>query len=186
MYQVSYKGKSIIAFSDTHGFHSQLEIPLSDFLIHCGDACTDGDLIQLKDFFKWFAMQPAKFKIFIAGNHDLPFDLEPEEAVNLVPPNVIYLENKMITLAGITFYSVPARPWLHELPASHKHINFLLTHGPAYSILDSDIGCNLLLSYIRKTPPVYHLFGHIHEHAQQKRVINKTTFCNVCIKNESN
>jgi predicted phosphodiesterase len=47
---IDYKGKKIIFISDTHGNHSNLDIPKADFLIHCGDACTDGDINQLSNF----------------------------------------------------------------------------------------------------------------------------------------
>jgi len=183
MFHITYKQKSIIAVSDTHGRHGELHIPPTDFLIHCGDACTDGNKSQLDNSFRWFALQPARHKLFIAGNHNLPFDLEPEEAINMIPPEIVYIENRKVIIEGIVFYSVAARPWLHELPDTKGEIDFLLTHGPAYSIVDLGVGCHKLLSYVRQTPPAYHLFGHIHELAQQDQKTKETTFFNVCIKN---
>lgn len=103
-----YKNKKIVTISDTHGHHRELIIPNTDFLIHCGDACTDGNVEQLKDFFQWFSAQRARYKIFVAGNHDLPFDLDLEGAINLITNNVVYLENRYAVMDGISFYSAPA------------------------------------------------------------------------------
>ncbi|MEG2243752.1 MAG: serine/threonine protein phosphatase, partial [Muribaculaceae bacterium] len=46
--------------------------------------------------------------------------------------------------------------------------DILITHGPAYGILDrteggDNAGCEELLSAIKRIKPKYHLFGHIHE-----------------------
>jgi hypothetical protein len=67
----------------------------------------------------------------------------------MIPKNVIYLENNYTEIAGISFYSVSARPWLHEFPQEKRKIDFLLTHGPAYAILDLNLGCKQLLSYVK-------------------------------------
>jgi predicted phosphohydrolase len=133
---------------------------------------------ELNDFFEWFSQQEATYKIFVAGNHDLIFDLEPEEARKMVPKNVIYLENSYTVIDGISFYSVSARPWLHEYPTEKRNIDFLITHGPAYSILDLDLGCETLLKFVETEKPKYHLFGHIHQTAGQTQTIGKTQFIN--------
>jgi len=44
----------------------------------------------------------------------------------------------------------------------------LVTHGPAFGILDKvgnnkNVGSKALLGFINKTKPLYHVFGHIHE-----------------------
>lgn len=163
MFQISYKSKSIIAISDTHGKHRKLNIPACTILVHCGDACNDGNESELEDFFAWFAQQKSTFKIFVAGNHDLMFDLEPEMAMKMAPSNVLYLDNKKVVLFGVSFYSVPARPWLHSSPTIQHDVDFLLTHGPAHSVLDFNIGCKTMQLFVEKQKPVYHLFGHIHQ-----------------------
>lgn len=179
MFRCHYRNQSITAISDTHGAHRRLRLPETDILIHCGDACTDGDEAQLRDFFRWFAAQPARHRLFISGNHDLPFELEPEEARALVPPGVRYLENSRVVLAGIAFQSLPARPWLHETPTVTALVDFLLTHGPAHSILDIGLGCQQLRAYVNRLQPAFHLFGHIHETAGQSLQHGKTHFENV-------
>ncbi len=182
MTELYYKNKKIIAISDTHGHHRKLSIPECDFLIHCGDACDEGNEDELNDFFQWFSQQRARKKIFIAGNHDHPFDLEPEEALDLIPNNVIYLENQYTVIEGISFYTVAARPWLYEIPEEKRQIDFLLTHGPCKSVLDIKKGCQVLLKFVQKQQPVYHLFGHIHERAQQSVIMGKTHFINLSME----
>ncbi|TAG51322.1 MAG: hypothetical protein EAZ27_13705 [Cytophagales bacterium] len=61
----------IIAISDTHGLHRNLKIPSGDLLIHAGDVTEFGQDDELEDFLDWFALQPCKYKVFVAGNHDL-------------------------------------------------------------------------------------------------------------------
>ena len=184
MTELHYKNKKIIAISDTHGRHRELTIPETDFLIHCGDACNDGNVEQLQDFFQWFAKQKARYKIFVAGNHDLPFDLDPDNAINLIPNNVLFLENQYSFIESISFYSVAARPWLHEKPEEDRLIDFLLSHGPAKSILEGKSGCPKLLAFLRKQQPHYHLFGHIHQTAGQSVLIGKTQCINLSMEED--
>ena len=177
---IEYKNKRLVFISDTHGNHRSLPVPPCDFLIHCGDACTDGDINQLIDFFEWFAEQVPRHKIFIAGNHDLVFDLDPSEGKSIIPDNILYLENKFIAIEGISFYSVSARPWLHEYPSEKRPIDFLITHGPAYGILDLKLGCKILKKFILKQKPVYHIFGHIHEMGGNRKKVGNTEGVNAC------
>jgi Icc-related predicted phosphoesterase len=175
---LNHKSKKLTFISDTHATHQNLIIPTTDFLIHCGDAFNDGNEDELKDFFKWFSEQEATYKIFVAGNHDLIFDLESEEAKVMIPKNIIYLENNYMVIDGISFYSVSARLWLHLYPLEKRNIDFLITHGPGYSVLDLTLGCKTLLKFIENENPKYHLFGHIHEMFGLNITIGKPQFIN--------
>ena len=65
----------IFAFSDTHGNHHRLQVPEdADIVICAGDAVED-DLKggEYDDFISWFGALPAKWKLFITGNHELSF-----------------------------------------------------------------------------------------------------------------
>lgn len=45
------KRKTIFALSDTHGMHRSVSVPKGvDLIIHCGDACNDGNEEQLHLF----------------------------------------------------------------------------------------------------------------------------------------
>ena len=65
----------IICISDTHNQHEKLAIPEGDVLIHAGDWTGTGTLKQVISFIRWFANQPHKHKILIAGNHEITLDL---------------------------------------------------------------------------------------------------------------
>jgi len=66
----------IVHISDTHGskWHSKLEIPECDVLIHSGDIGGRTNVFELTEFLIWFEKQPAKKKVWVAGNHDLILD----------------------------------------------------------------------------------------------------------------
>lgn len=169
--QFTCKGNTVFAISDTHGFHCEVLVPDGvDIIIHCGDACNDGDNEQLIDFFKWFSELPITYKIFVSGNHDLPFDLDVELAMLLLPDNVIYLDNCGVTICGLNIYSLAARPWLHKESIIPPDIDLLLTHGAAQHLLDNGIGCVKLRDVIQKYKPAIHIFGHIHQQGNRVKV----------------
>ena len=179
---IPFKGHTIFAFSDTHGMYRRLAIPSeADILICAGDACEGFNPADLQDFFAWYISIPAKLRIFVPGNHDRIFDQEPVRARNLIPGGVLYLENDGIEFDDIKFYSVPARHYLRDtqvtIPAD---VDFLITHGPAYSYLDRDLGCKQLFLSVASARPKYHIFGHVHEEGlQRKAMLGGTTFLNV-------
>ena len=178
---ICYKAHIIFTFSDTHGMYRRLSTPAdADILICAGDACEGFNPADLQDFFAWYISIPAKLRIFVPGNHDRIFDQEPARARNLVPDGVIYLENEGLEFDGIKFYSVPARPYLKTPANIPADVDFLITHGPAYSYLDRDQGCKQLFLSVASARPKYHIFGHVHEEGLQRKVVlGGTTFLNV-------
>ncbi len=181
MILLNYKEQSIVAISDTHGRHRDLDIPLCDILIHCGDICTDGDENQIIDFFKWFSAQPATHKLFVSGNHDYPFVFEPINAINLIPKNVIFMDNKAATIQNINFMGLYAPYNLHDIPEIPlKKVDFLLTHVPPKSIIDDGLGCPYLKKFVKKVNPAFHVFGHIHHLGNKKIQNGQTLFINAC------
>lgn len=179
---IDYKGHNIFAFSDTHGMYRRLSIPAdTDILISAGDACEGFNPADLEDFFAWYTSFPAKLRIFVPGNHDRIFNQDPIRAQQLIPCRVVYLENDGMEFDGIKFYSVPARPYLRDTKASiPSGVDFLITHGPAYSYLDRDLGCKQLFLAVASARPKYHIFGHVHEEGlQRKAMLGGTTFLNV-------
>ena len=178
---INLKGHNIFAFSDTHGMYRRLSIPAdADILISAGDACEGFNPADLEDFFAWYTSIPAKLRIFVPGNHDRIFNQEPARARNLIPCGVVYLENEGLEFDGIKFYSVPARPYLKTPISIPADVDFLITHGPAYSYLDRDLGCKQLFLSVASARPKYHIFGHVHEEGlQRKAMLGGTTFLNV-------
>lgn len=179
--RLNLQGHSIFAFSDTHGMYRRLIVPTdADILICAGDACEGFSPDQLKDFFTWYVSIPAKLRIFVAGNHDMVFDEQPEYARSLVPDGVVLLENDAIDFEGIHIHSVSARPYLKAPVVLPEGIDFLITHGPAYGHLDRDTGDKDLFLAIVKARPKYHIFGHFHEEGLKRDVVlGCTTFLNV-------
>ena len=67
-----------VTISDTHKKHRALSktnmLPKGDVIIHAGDFTSIGGIKEVKDFCDWFGSLPYKYKIVIAGNHDLSLD----------------------------------------------------------------------------------------------------------------
>jgi len=127
----------IVHISDTHSskYHSKLNIPECDVLIHSGDIGGRVMMFELAEFLKWFESQPAKVKIYVPGNHDLILDkdwvknqkskldsvafmlLEQQhlDSLNLISNyNIIYLNNKDYVYNGVKFYGSPYSPSFHR------------------------------------------------------------------------
>lgn len=178
----------ILAISDTHGLHRQLEnLPQADVLIHAGDMSMMGDFRQTQDFLNWMREQPFQHKILVAGNHDRGFEDDYHEGYPSYDLSGIhYLMDSGIELDGIYFYGSPWQPefmnmafnlprkgeelhqaWL-KIPAQTQ---VLVTHTPPYKILDIThrgfhAGCERLAERISQLPQLKaHIFGHIHESA---------------------
>ncbi|MDR1895535.1 MAG: metallophosphoesterase [Prevotellaceae bacterium] len=172
----------LFAFADTHGNHRQIIVPDDvETVIFAGDACEAGDQNQLEDFFAWFSALPAKNKLFVPGNHDLPFEFAPDFAKSMVPENVIFLENESVTLNGIRFYSLPVRPWMHAPLYLPSGVDVLVTHGAPQGILDKGFGCTILRHLVDLAKPEIHLFGHLHFSGRQWMQEGETQFYNVAV-----
>jgi Icc-related predicted phosphoesterase len=176
--------ENIFAFSDTHGMHHKTIVPAQvDMLVFAGDACEFGDARELWAFLKWFSQQPAKHKLFVPGNHDLLFDTHSDIVDALIPQGVTYIEKGEITLDGVRFYVLPARPYLHVPAVLPAGIDILVTHGAPAGILDDGYGCALLRDTVEQHPPKRHVFGHNHANGGQSVSRDKTTFYNVSVFN---
>lgn len=66
----------VVCMSDTHSLTQfiKFDIPNGDIFIHAGDFTKCGSLQEVIDFNKWIGNLPHKYKIVIAGNHELSFD----------------------------------------------------------------------------------------------------------------
>lgn len=147
-------------FSDPHGKHARLKIEPCDILICAGDISMMGYQPEVEDFMDWFRVQPAEYKVFIAGNHDWSFQEKPAWwqvlITEVMVDKVVYLEDNYIKLnfptwkEPITIYGSPWQPefcdWAFNLPRGEKlkekwalipeDTDILITHGPPYNILD--------------------------------------------------
>ncbi len=192
----------IVAISDTHGLHNQLQLPKGDLLLHSGDVAKRGSEQEIIAFLNWFSQQDFQYKIFIAGNHDFFFEQTPVSAIAaLIPENVLYLNDSGVTIEGINIWGSPVQPrffnWAFNRDRGAdidqhwqlipENTDILLTHGPPKGILDKTfqglaVGCEMLLNRIEQIQPKYNIFGHIHE-AYGQVTKNNIHFINASVVN---
>jgi predicted phosphohydrolase len=150
---------NIVAFSDTHGEHRELDVPDGDVLLCAGDIMTCGRKFnEVMDFADWFMKFPHLHKVFIAGNHDRLFESKLALCLNEFTQRqngstFHYLEDCGVTIKGWNFWGSPVQPWFYDWafnryrgPDIQKHwdkipadTDFLITHGPPYGIGDQAI-----------------------------------------------
>eukprot|EP00736_Rhodelphis_marinus_P009324 Rmarinus@m.4073 len=125
----------VACLSDTHGLHrkmlNQNAIPTCDILIHAGDFTRTGTLKEIMDFVMWFkGLRRARYKVLIAGNHDLTlhtefyeskhreFHLRKEDSTACrnylrgqhAKDNFFYLEDDSVLIEGLKIYGTPWQP----------------------------------------------------------------------------
>jgi Icc-related predicted phosphoesterase len=195
--------------SDTHNQES-FDVPCDgiDVLVHCGDLTMAGTVDQIDAVAMWLARLPVRHKIIIAGNHDWLFQINRKEAErHLRPAGAIYLQDSSVMIDGVKFYGSPWQPWFFDwafnFPKGKKgrdraqktwakiphDTDILLTHGPAYGLLDRNpgqehCGDRDLLERLEVVKPTIHAYGHIH-HSAGTMVRDETLFVNACICDES-
>jgi len=149
----------IVSISDTHNKHKQVKIPDCDLLIHAGDATFKGRESEIRDFAKWFAKQPAKYLVWIPGNHEEIFEYHLDNLAtedgetnwfHQECPTAHMLINDSVVIEGVKIYGSPVQPWFHDWAwniARGEPIrkiwdkipldtDILVTHGPVHGILD--------------------------------------------------
>jgi Icc-related predicted phosphoesterase len=68
----SFRRVRIVCISDTH--NSLPKLPSGDVLIHAGDLTNQGSYTELSKSVEWLDRADFKFKIVVAGNHDITLD----------------------------------------------------------------------------------------------------------------
>lgn len=180
----------IVAISDTHMYHEDMQIPEGDILVHCGDMTNNGTVSEVAAFGIWFRWQLHPIKLYIPGNHDFLFERDVHTARNLMgceEDGIYDLTQTVRRFLGLDFYG---SPWVREygnwafMPSDDElerrasqipQVDVLVTHGPAYGHLDTPLskgrsghfqshaGDPWITGAIIKRPPRLHLSGHIHE-----------------------
>lgn len=189
----------ICIISDTHMKHKFVVLkPIeADVIIHCGDMTGNGGSGAIQQFMEWFGgLEQFKHKICIAGNHDWMFEKTNLLARELVPDNVIYLEDEEVVIDGIKFYGTPVQKhfcnWAFNRSetkmAQHwagipDDTDVVITHSPPYSIFDNvpmsgnQGSPSLYKEMVERVKPKIHCFGHIHE-GYGSKLIEGTRFIN--------
>ena len=181
---------SIRIISDTHTHHRALKLTPADAVVFCGDEADSFDLTanehEALDFFEWYAEYPAKYRVYVPGNHSRAVcfgRVEPQKYCTHV------LIDRVCDLLGYKFFGSPwtpsfGRDWAYMRSrqkmsdvwqAVPDGTEILLTHGPPKGILDmsydvekgSDTlvraGCNSLARRVSEIKPMVHAFGHMHD-----------------------
>jgi len=123
----------IVMISDTHDSHHMIDdIPDGDILIHAGDFTQNGSPTDVYQFSKWFASQPHKHKVVVAGNHDITLDADfyqkeghrwhgrdlKDFKASLTAmrenPKFHYLEDSSVEICGLKIYGSPYSAFFHN------------------------------------------------------------------------
>lgn len=174
----------LVCISDTHNQLDKVSLPDGDVLVHAGDFTYRGSLKEIVAFRDVLGMKASKYqKVFIvAGNHDFAFEDKGKEVKEILSEidNLVWLDNEYIGFGGLSFYGSSEQPWFHDWAYNRSEeylkshwgglldVDVLITHTPAYGILDrtiygKNVGCKWLLDAIGRVKPRLHVFGHIHE-----------------------
>lgn len=186
----------IVAVSDTHGYHKDLDVPDGDCFIHCGDATNYGRPREFEDLAAWMNKLPHQHKIFIPGNHDKQIILNPDLLKIFDGTDIIVGINQIVPIGKKKIYACAAMWGYGTVLDSSKSCDVLATHAPPFGILDDilrpgarkneSLGENHILNYIEKNPPYVSIFGHVHEWGGQLYHSDTTRFYNLAVCNEDN
>lgn len=187
----------IVAISDVHNRYHNLKIPTCDILISSGDYSSRGTPDEVKNFHYWLNEQDAGHIISVQGNHELWVESNFDQAKLIAKeqcPAVNFIDEGLIEIEGIKIWCSAITPWFHDW-AWNRHrgqdiqrhwdlipldTNILVTHGPAYGILDTvnyadgttkngNLGCYQLKEKIKELKDLdLHFFGHIHSSHGEK------------------
>lgn len=177
----------IAAISDVHEQWHDLTILPCDLLISAGDYSYLGKPAVVDAFHRWLADQPAKQIISLQGNHELWVESNWNKAVArvaLIDDRIIFCERLNRKIQGYNIYCESVQPefggWAWNVTRGERIAKYwdaipdtteiLVTHGPAYGILDQierdsvHLGCEELRKVILERLPnlKLHIFGHIH------------------------
>lgn len=178
--------------SDLHGHYP--ETPGGDLLIVAGDLTARHRDKEFNEFFEWLYHQPYSKKILVAGNHDEYLErtntnhiLRRIAGYDKDDIEFEYLNDSAIELNGLKIWGTPwskyfdginpdcaafmrtDRELVHYYAKIPNDIDILISHGPAYGILDESIydqelcGSVALREAIERVKPRLFICGHIHE-----------------------
>jgi Icc-related predicted phosphoesterase len=171
----------ICCASDSHSQNllTKFVWPECDILIHAGDLTSKGGRSSLENAARKMHELPARYVVFVPGNHDRLFYEDPKEALKLLP-GVIVLLDETVELLGLRIYGTS---WLRfkegKFPFEIESLSemfakiptntdILVTHSPPEGIMDLNgkgehLGSDSLLREIKdRVKPKLHVFGHTH------------------------
>jgi Icc-related predicted phosphoesterase len=171
----------IVCISDTHSQNllTKWNIPECDILIHAGDLTSKGGRSSIENAARKMHELPARYVVFVPGNHDRLFYEDPKEALKLLP-GVIVLLDETVELLGLRIYGTSWLKFKHgKFPFEIETLkemfekiptntDILVTHSPPWGIMDLNgkgehLGSESLVKEIKeRIKPTLHVFGHTH------------------------
>ena len=166
--------KKLAFISDTHGKHHEIKIEPCDILFHSGDISNIGAAMEIADFINWFKQQPAKNKVFRAGNHDRGLDwnysqtrkypadkllseqnyFDIQEQIKYLPSDIHYLQDEELEISGIKIYGSPFSPsfyrhnWAFNADRGHEIRNIWRKIPEDVNILLTHSPCKNILDLV--------------------------------------
>lgn len=190
----------IACISDTHNHYPN--IPGCDILIHAGDLTNLGSISEIEKSLSWLSKQDAETIITSGGNHDWLLEKDKHLAKSMCSDyGINLLINEGMEVSGLKVWGSPNTPFFCDWAFNStqeelyqywsmipEDTDILVTHGPAYGILDRNpggrhCGCRELLRAINKLNLRYHIFGHIH-HEYGSIPLDKYTAINASLCTE--
>lgn len=188
----------IVALSDTHDLHRDVEVPAGDILIHGGDfTMFSKSMSAIADFNAWLGDLPHSHKIVVPGNHEYFLEADPRRRSLL--DNAVVLINEAVEVEGLQIWGIPTTPLYggaFGLSSAEdrkrlystipENTDVLISHGPPWGVLDCDPGSDShagdpeLLDAVKRIRPKLSLFGHIHA-GHGVIVTDWTVFANVAL-----
>ncbi|OJJ05574.1 hypothetical protein ASPVEDRAFT_45081 [Aspergillus versicolor CBS 583.65] len=134
----------VVCISDTH--NTKPNLPDGDILIHAGDLTQSGSRLELEEQIEWLNAQPHRYKVVIAGNHELCLDSQLQssrtgtssggdapdtDSAAIDWKSLVYLENTSTVLnlgngRNIKVFGSPCTPkhgnWAFQYPRSNAAI----------------------------------------------------------------
>jgi Icc-related predicted phosphoesterase len=174
---------TLVALSDTHELHREVDLPDADIFVHAGDFTQFSLFSQnsraIADFDRWLEELPYQHKIVVPGDHEN--FLERSGAPKGMLRNARLLINEAVEIDGLRIWGSPVtasgdgafgvsaregRRHVYDLIPENTDV--LITHGPPSGILDCSpgsslhLGCPELLNAVMRVRPRLHVFGHVH------------------------
>jgi Icc-related predicted phosphoesterase len=188
----------IVAISDTHQLHRDVDVPGGDILVHAGDFTMFSKSVSaISDFNAWLGDLPHRHKIVVPGNHE--FFLEADLRRRSLLDNAILLVNEAVEVEGLHFWGTPTTPLYggafgmssaRDRRRLYSTIpddtDAVITHGPPFGILDCPPGAEShagdleLLEAVGRVQPKLHVFGHFHP-GHGVKVTEQTVFVNAAL-----
>lgn len=109
---------TIVAISDTHQLHREVEVSAGDLLIHTGDfTMFSKSAAAILDFNDWLGELLHFWKIVVPGNHE--FFLEADPSRRKLITNATLLINESIEIMGLKVWGRQRLPsWAKPLASS--------------------------------------------------------------------